>query len=118
MYSVFLFFLCIYYTHAYLCTYIVTFYGRGTFTADEVLDELESQMNILFNHVINGVEYEDMTNEKKDRIDAARKTFENEKGLPSSSTVYGVFLNSYGASVFAFFIVHPILFGLHVSTKK
>eukprot|EP00488_Nonionellina_sp_1-RS-2012_P001599 TRINITY_DN25_c0_g1_i2.p1 TRINITY_DN25_c0_g1~~TRINITY_DN25_c0_g1_i2.p1 ORF type:complete len:227 (-),score=68.26 TRINITY_DN25_c0_g1_i2:485-1165(-) len=29
------------------------------------------------------------------------KTFENVRGLPSSSTAYGIFLNSYGASVFA-----------------
>ena len=78
----------------------VEFFGRGSFTADEVLDELTGQMDIMFDHFINGVEWEDMT-EDASRIAAARKTFENVKGLPSSSTVYGIFLNSYGASVFA-----------------
>merc|ERR1712176_1191690 len=59
-----------------------------------------AQMDILFDHFINGNEYSDM-NEDPDRMTAARKTFENVKGLPSSSTAYGIFLNSYGASVFA-----------------
>eukprot|EP01084_Bolivina_argentea_P117482 208641_1 len=79
----------------------VTFHGRGTFTADEVLDELQSQMDIIFRHAIGGEEYSSMHNEAKERIEAARYTFENHKGLPSSSTSYGIFLNSYGASVFA-----------------
>ena len=79
----------------------VTFYGRGSYTADEVLDELQSQMDIVFRHHIGGIEYSQMHNEPKERIEAARKTFENHKGLPSSSTAYGIFLNSYGASVFA-----------------
>lgn len=57
-------------------------------------------MDIMFEHFINGVEYSDM-DEDPTRIAAARQTFENVKGLPSSSTAYGIFLNSYGASVFA-----------------
>merc|ERR1719245_2779453 len=69
-------------------------------TADEVLDELQGQMDIMFDHFINEVEYDDM-DQDPEQIAAARKTFENVKGLPSSSTVYGIFLNSYGASVFA-----------------
>ena len=80
--------------------YLVEFAGRGSSTADEVLDELQGQMDIMFDHFINEVEYEDMDNDPE-QIAAARKTFENVKGLPSSSTVYGIFLNSYGASVFA-----------------
>eukprot|EP01083_Nonionella_stella_P196255 722277_1 len=78
----------------------VEFAGRGSFTADEVLQELSGQMDIMFDHFINGVEYSDM-DEDTQRIAASRKTFENVKGLPSSSTCYGIFLNSYGASVFA-----------------
>eukprot|EP00486_Rosalina_sp_Unknown_P004769 CAMPEP_0201570246 /NCGR_PEP_ID=MMETSP0190_2-20130828/12401_1 /ASSEMBLY_ACC=CAM_ASM_000263 /TAXON_ID=37353 /ORGANISM="Rosalina sp." /LENGTH=816 /DNA_ID=CAMNT_0047993567 /DNA_START=127 /DNA_END=2574 /DNA_ORIENTATION=- len=82
----------------------VEFFGRGSFTADEVLGELQSQMDIMFEHFINGKEFSDpeMIDEYGvDRIVASRKTFENVKGLPSSSTAYGIFLNSYGASVFA-----------------
>mmetsp|Transcript_39963 Transcript_39963/g.63972 ORF Transcript_39963/g.63972 Transcript_39963/m.63972 type:complete len:993 (+) Transcript_39963:182-3160(+) len=78
----------------------VTFNGRGSFTADEVLDELSAQMDIMFEHFINGKEWTEI-DEDPNRIIAARKTFENTKGLPSSSTAYGIFLNSYGASVFA-----------------
>mmetsp|Transcript_26979 Transcript_26979/g.44251 ORF Transcript_26979/g.44251 Transcript_26979/m.44251 type:complete len:991 (-) Transcript_26979:547-3519(-) len=79
---------------------LVKFSNRGTFTIDEVIDELQSQMDIMFDYHINGVDYKDM-DEDPVRIEKARETFENVKGLPSSSTVYGIFLNSYGASVFA-----------------
>ena len=57
-------------------------------------------MDVMFEHNINGVDYEDM-DEDPERIAAARDTFENKNGLPSSSTAYGIFMNSYGASVFA-----------------
>eukprot|EP01084_Bolivina_argentea_P098202 176497_1 len=77
----------------------VTFAARGTFTADEVLSELESQMDLMFDYFINDIDWSDM--DDSDRVKRARNTFENVKGLPSSSTAYGIFLNSYGASVFA-----------------
>merc|ERR1719356_1935353 len=54
----------------------------------------------MFKHNIEGVDYEHM-DEDPERIAAARDVFENKNGLPSSSTAYGIFMNSYGASVFA-----------------
>eukprot|EP00488_Nonionellina_sp_1-RS-2012_P001600 TRINITY_DN25_c0_g2_i1.p1 TRINITY_DN25_c0_g2~~TRINITY_DN25_c0_g2_i1.p1 ORF type:complete len:285 (-),score=99.66 TRINITY_DN25_c0_g2_i1:306-1160(-) len=78
----------------------VHFHNRGSFTTDELLNELQSQMDIMFNHIINDVAYEDMDDEDEERIAAARSVYENVRGLPSSSTAYGIFLNSYGASVF------------------
>jgi len=81
----------------------VSFSGRPrSQTAAELYDELVAQMDIMFEHNINGVAYEDMAAyEDADRIAAARDVFENKNGLPSSSTAYGIFVNSYGASVFA-----------------
>jgi len=79
----------------------VTFHNRPrAYTAGDLYDELVAQMDIMFDHNINGVAYEDM-DESEERIAAARDVFENKNGLPSSSTAYGIFLNSYGASVFA-----------------
>ena len=94
---------CIYHIHFFFF-FAVEFFGRGSFTADEVLGELESQMDIMIEHFINGKEFSDpelIAEHGIDRIVASRKTFENLKGIPSSSTIYGIFLNSYGASVFA-----------------
>merc|ERR1712087_800786 len=79
----------------------VSFSGRPrSQTAAELYDELVAQMDIMFEHNINGVAYEEM-DEDAERIAAARDVFENKNGLPSSSTAYGIFVNSYGASVFA-----------------
>jgi len=79
----------------------VTFHDRpGKYTAQDLYDELMAQMDIMFAHNINGVDWEDIDDDA-DRVLRARDTFENENGLPSSSTVYGIFMNSYGASVFA-----------------
>jgi len=72
----------------------------SSLTAADLYDELVAQMDIMFDHNINGVDYEDM-DEDPERIAAARDLFENKNGLPSSSTAYGIFMNSYGASVFA-----------------
>ena len=71
-----------------------------SYSAFDLYDELVAQMDVMFEHNINGVDYEDM-DEDPERIAAARDTFENKNGLPSSSTAYGIFMNSYGASVFA-----------------
>ena len=77
------------------------FHNRpGKWTAQDLYDELMAQMDIMFEHNINGVDYDDM-DEDEERILKARDTFENGNGLPSSSTCYGIFMNSYGASVFA-----------------
>lgn len=73
--------------------------GRS-FTAQDLYDELVAQMDLMFQHNINGVDFEDMDNDDY-QITRARDTFENVNGLPSSSTVYGIFMNSWGASVFA-----------------
>lgn len=79
----------------------MTFHDRpGKYTAQDLYDELMAQMDIMFAHNINGVDWEDIDDDA-DRVLRARDTFENENGLPSSSTVYGIFMNSYGASVFA-----------------
>merc|ERR1719334_2458141 len=79
----------------------VTFHDRPrAYTAGDLYDELVAQMDIMFDHNINGVAYDEM-DESPERIAAARDVFENVNGLPSSSTAYGIFVNSYGASVFA-----------------
>merc|ERR1711972_1046758 len=79
----------------------VNFAGRPrSYTAFDLYDELVARMDIMFEHNINGVDYEDM-DEDPERIAKARDVFENKNGLPSSSTCYGIFMNSYGASVFA-----------------
>lgn len=75
------------------------FVNRGTFTAQQIIDELEAEMDIMFEHYIDGVDYEDMM-EDGNRVAAARRLFENVDGVPSGSSAYGIFLNSYGASVF------------------
>ena len=71
----------------------------GTYNADDVRQELEDEMDIVFDHYINGVEWDDF--EDQDTVTKARELFENENQIPSASTVYGLFLNSNGASVFS-----------------
>ena len=75
------------------------FVDRGRFTAQQIVDELEVEMDIMFEHHIDGIDYDDMM-EDADRVAAARRLFENVDGIPSGSSAYGIFLNSYGASVF------------------
>merc|ERR1719206_1510346 len=74
-------------------------HGKSQVTMSQVVDELVAQMDLVFDHVIHEVAFDDM-DATEERIIQARKTFINEAGLPSSSTVYGIFLNAYGASVF------------------
>ena len=78
----------------------IKFHDRsGRFTAHDIRQELADQMDIVFEHYINGVEWEDFENEEQTQ--KARDLFENLNQVPSASTVYGMFLNSNGASVFS-----------------
>lgn len=72
---------------------------EGAYTADDVREELETQMDIVFEHYIKGKEWSDF--EDQETVAAARELFENVNQVPSASTVYGIFLNSNGASVFS-----------------
>jgi len=79
---------------------IVKFHARSEnkiLTMSEIKDNLEQQMNAIFAHVIQGVEYD----ENDPVWQNAKELFINENNIPSASTVYGIFLNSLGASVFA-----------------
>ena len=71
--------------------------GKQEKTMDELAQSLERQMDAIFGYVIEGRKYgeDDLVWSK------AKETFINENGIPSASTIYGIFLNSLGASVFA-----------------
>jgi len=77
----------------------VTVYGtkeNRVLSMVDIEESLVNQMDRVFAHVIEGKEYSD-----DDVWDAAKTLFINENNIPSASTVYGIFLNSEGASVFA-----------------
>ena len=57
----------------------VRIHARGSLTMGEVVEELVAQMDLVFNHVINAVAYEDM--EDQERVQQARRVFENASSL-------------------------------------
>ena len=77
-------------------------YRHKSMTMNEILESLTAEMDVIFRHSVQGESWDDLEESGVDTevIEGARSSFENVKGLPSSSTVYGIFLNSYGASVF------------------
>jgi len=75
----------------------------GKYTAYDVESELEAQMDMAFKYVENIEDYESLTDENDDnyvRWKAVKADFVNPRKLPVGSTVYGIFLNANGASVF------------------
>ena len=71
--------------------------GTQEETMDDLAQLLKRQMDAIFGFVFEGKKYGD-----NDLIlSKAKETFQNENGIPSASTIYGVFLNSLDASVFA-----------------
>jgi len=78
----------------------VTFSSRTenkVMTMADIEENLVEQMDAMFAHIIQGKEFDDDDLVWKN----AKELFLNENNIPSASTVYGIFLNSLGASVFA-----------------
>ena len=86
----------------------------------DIADELELQMSHALEYAMNRVadKYSDNdymnpstleTIEDESRWQSAKQAFVHESGLPSASSITGMFLNFHGASVFAYaaYTTHP-----------
>ena len=85
----------------------LAFYGREERTVREYVNELVMQMDMVYDHVIHGVEYDDdddLDDESQNRWIAARDLFvnPNENGYGDGGVVYGILLNSRGGAVMGF----------------
>ena len=83
----------------------IAFQGRESQTVREYVDELIHQMDMVYNHVINGYEYnEDNDGDEYDRWLKASDLFinPNENGYGDGGVVYGILLNSRGGAVMGF----------------
>eukprot|EP00485_Elphidium_margaritaceum_P008249 CAMPEP_0202688380 /NCGR_PEP_ID=MMETSP1385-20130828/3905_1 /ASSEMBLY_ACC=CAM_ASM_000861 /TAXON_ID=933848 /ORGANISM="Elphidium margaritaceum" /LENGTH=1949 /DNA_ID=CAMNT_0049343345 /DNA_START=200 /DNA_END=6049 /DNA_ORIENTATION=+ len=84
----------------------LAFDGRESRTVREYVDELVAQMDMVYQHVINGAEYtqSDSDDEEYQRWLRAVDLFmnPNENGYGDGGVVYGVLLNSRGGAVMGF----------------
>ena len=79
----------------------IQIHNRDTnLTAWDITNNLETQMDVIFKHFIKGISWNELSTGNEAKVNAARKLFENVVQVPTQSTVYGIFLNSEGASVF------------------
>ena len=71
-------------------------------TAEQLADEVEKQMNMAYNYVKNGVtpDCSDDDDDNSKSWKSAQKLFINEDGIPYGSVQHGIFLNTEGTSVF------------------
>ena len=81
----------------------IAFQGREIQTVREYVDELIEQMDMIYNHVINGYEYNE-NDIDYDRWLTASDLFinPNENGYGDGGVVYGILLNSRGGAVMGF----------------
>merc|ERR1719295_209743 len=75
------------------------FYGRESATVRDYVDELILQMDMVYHHVIDGVDYENDPDWER-----ASDLFmnPNENGYGDGGVVYGILLNSRGGAVMGF----------------
>jgi len=76
------------------------FYGRESRTVREYVDELVTQMDMVYFHVIDGVEYDDTDEQWMKAKDLFINP--NENGYGDGGVVYGILLNSRGGAVMGF----------------
>ena len=74
----------------------ITFYNRPTMTVSSLIDRLINQMDMMYFHFINGVEYDD---ENDLEWIAAKKLLYNENGWMDGGSSYGVLFGGGGAQV-------------------
>ena len=69
-------------------------------TAEELADELEKQMNMAFHYALTRTAPEFVDEDDQASWESAQKVFINEDGIPYGSVQHGIFLNTEGTSVF------------------
>lgn len=81
----------------------LTFYGRESGTVRDYVDELILQMDMVYHHVIDGVNYENDA-DQAERWQKVSDLFinPNENGYGDGGVVYGILLNSRGGAVMGF----------------
>jgi len=82
------------------------FYGRKdqNITIVQVVDQMITEMDMIFNHIVKGIDYDDEeVNQNDETIIAnwkeAKQLFLKTDGIPYGSAMYGIFLNYPGASI-------------------
>jgi len=71
------------------------------YTLQDIVDELESQLNLIFSYYMTGSHpNENEDKEEYERFTKSMNAYWNNYGVPLGSTMYGIFLNSKGSSVF------------------
>jgi len=80
----------------------IQFYGRKIpITMAEIVEKLETELDMAWNYVVNNVELT-KHDEDYDLFVEAKRLFINENGILNAGAQYGIFLNTYGASVYTY----------------
>jgi len=80
----------------------IQFYGRDNpTTMAEITKKLQIELDLAWNYIINDFEFTEK-DENYDLFVEAKRLFINEKGIPNGGAQYGIFLNTFGASVFTY----------------
>ena len=77
----------------------IRFRGRDSSTTmPEIVDELEKELNMAYDYVVNGKKFD----EDDESWISAKSLFIDNTNLPNGAAMYGIFLNTYGASVLTY----------------
>ena len=83
----------------------IKFYGRDRPTSmREITGEIQQQLDMAFAYVVHGKKYspENSSPAVYESYKSMLKLFINEDGIPNGGAQYGIFLNTFGASVFTY----------------
>ena len=81
----------------------IHFDGRDEATTmRDITDEIELEMNLAFDYVTKGVSITDENDEEYDSFVSALNLFVRDNSIPYGGAQYGIFLNTFGASVFTY----------------
>jgi len=82
------------------------FFGRRdlNITITQIVDQLITEMDMIFNYVVKGIDYDDEQYNNNDETTIAnwkeaKQLFLKTDGIPYGSAMYGIFLNYPGASI-------------------
>jgi len=76
----------------------IVFYGREPVTVQTLIDRLVTQMDLIYFHVIDGVQYDEQA-EQEEEWTAAKKLLLNPTGWMDGGSSYGMLFGGAGAQV-------------------
>ena len=92
----------------------ITFYNRDTMTLDDIVNRLVNQMDMIYHHINNGIEYD----EDDPEWIATKKLFYNPSGWMDGGSSYGLLIGGNGAQVIGIGCRHSDTFNVKISNVE